>query len=151
MKRLVTLGVAGLVLTGFAGMTTLSASALNNQPARTGTDTQARHYGSQGNGRMSSLSARAEMLGMSVAELEKALETKTMSQIAVDKGMTEAEFEAKMKAIATARWKSRGFSKEEITERLAERQKRHDTNRADHEFGSGDGDHQGGYGQHRQR
>ena len=103
----------------------------------------------QGNGRQSSLESRAGVLGMSAADLEKALETKTMSQIAVERGLTEEAFRAKMTEAAKARWEARGLSSEEIATRIAEREARHAANAADHEFGGGDGNHQGGYGRNR--
>ena len=86
---------------------------------------------------------------MSVEDLKKALENKTMSQIAKEKGMTESDFQAKMAEAAKARWEARGLSSEEIAKRTAEREKRHAANSADHEWGSGDGNHQGGYGRNR--
>ena len=110
------------------------------------------HNGSErgyGSGRQASLESRAGVVGMTVEELQTALETKTMSQIAKEKGMTEEGFRTKMEAAAKARWEARGLTTEEITERLAEREKRHAANSADHEWGSGEGGHQGGYGRNR--
>ena len=86
---------------------------------------------------------------MSVEDLEKALETSTMSQIAKEKGMTESDFQAKMTEAAKARWEARGLSSDEIAKRTEEREKRHAANSADHEWGSGEGNHQGRYGRTR--
>ena len=82
---------------------------------------------------------------MSVEDLEKALETSTMSQIAKEKGMTESDFGAKMAESA----KARGLSIDEIAKRTEEREKRHTASSADHEWGSGECNHQSGYGRTR--
>lgn len=142
MKKVLFISAAAVV--GLVGLGAVSASA-QTQPAYGG---QGRGQG-QGNGRQSSLEMRAAIFGMSVDDFQKALETKTMSQIAVEKGMSEADFRAKMTAAAEARWKERGLSADEIAKRISERTVRHDTNRADHEFGSREGNHQGGYGRAR--
>ena len=149
MKKLLTLGVATLSVTGIVGVSGLSASALNGQSNVTGAQTGSRQGNSQGNGYQASLESRAKVLSMSVEDLKKALENKTMSQIAKEKGMTESDFQSKMAEAAKARWEARGLSSEEIAKRTAEREKRHAANSADHEWGSGDGNHQGGYGRNR--
>ena len=149
MKKLLTLGVATLAVTGIVGVSGLSASALNGQSNVTGAQTGSRQGNSQGNGYQASLESRAKVLSMSVEDLKKALENKTMSQIAKEKGMTESDFQSKMAEAAKARWEARGLSSEEIAKRTAEREKRHAANSADHEWGSGEGNHQGGYGRNR--
>ena len=149
MKKLLTLGVATLAVAGIVGVSGLSASALNGQSNVTGAQTGSRQGNSQGNGYQASLESRAKVLSMSVEDLKKALENKTMSQIAKEKGMTESDFQSKMAEAAKARWEARGLSSEEIAKRTAEREKRHAANSADHEWGSGDGNHQGGYGRNR--
>jgi hypothetical protein len=147
MKKLLTIGVATLAVVGLAGAGTLSASAMNGQGNGTGTPGTAQHKGNgQGNGYQASLESRAKVVGMTAEQLKTALQTKTMSQIAKDKGMTETDFQAKMQAAAKARWEARGLSQDEIAKRVADQAKRHATNSADHEFGSGEGNHQGGYG-----
>ena len=149
MKKLLTLGVATLAVTGIVGVSGLSASALNGQSNVTGAQTGSRQGNSQGNGYQASLESRAKVLSMSVEDLKKALENKTMSQIAKEKGMTESDFQSKMAEAAKARWEARGLSSEEIAKRTAEREKRHAANSADHEWSSGEGNHQGGYGRNR--
>jgi len=141
MKKILTLGVATLAVAGVVGLGSLSASALSGQTNGTGA-----HAGS---GYQTSLESRAKVVGMSTDDLKKALETKTMSQIAVEKGMTEATFQAKMADAAKARWEARGLSSDEIAKRTADRGARHAENSADHEFGSGEGENQGGYGRNR--
>ena len=149
MKKLLTLGVATLAVAGIVGVSGLSASALNGQGSDTGTQAGSRHGNGQGNGYQASLESRAKVLGMSAEDLKNAHEAKTMSQIAKEKGMTESDFQSKMAEAAKARWEARGLSSEEIAKRTAEREKRHAANSADHEWGSGDGNHQGGYGRNR--
>ncbi len=148
MNKLLTLGVASLAVTGIVGTTYLSASALNGAGNGPGpqASTQQRDGTGYGLGRQASLESRAQVLGMTTDELQKALQTKTMSQIAVEKGMTQDEFQTKMEAAAKARWEARGLSSEEIAKRVAEREARQAANEADHEFGSGAGNHQGRHG-----
>ncbi|MFZ1483502.1 MAG: hypothetical protein WAS36_00605 [Candidatus Saccharimonadales bacterium] len=147
MKKLLTIGVTALAVVGLAGVGTISASAMNGPANRTGTPGSSQGQGNgQGNGYQASLESRAKIVGMTTDQLKAALETKTMSQIAKDKGMTEIDFQAKMQAAAKARWETRGLSQAEIAQRVADQAKRHAANSADHEFGSGEGNHQGGYG-----
>lgn len=151
MKKIVTLGVASLAVVGAVGMYSLSASAMtgNGTGTRPQDGTGLKASSGAGYGRQTSLEARARIVGMTADELEKALETKTFSEIAKEKGMTQADFQAKMEAAAKARWEARGLSSDEIAQRIADREKRQAANAADHEWGSGDGDHMGGYGRNR--
>jgi hypothetical protein len=145
MNKLATLGIASLAIVGVVGVASVSASALNGVRDGSGIGQGA------GYGRQSSLESRARVLNMSVADLEKALETKTMSQIAVEQGLDQATFQTKMEAAAKARWEARGLSSEEIDKRLADRKARQAANAEDHEFGSGEGTRFGGYGMNRNR
>ena len=157
MNKVLTVGIAALAVAGVVGAASLSVAAMQGPHNGSG---NGRSFGiqkrdgsgsgnRQGGGRQAAMESKAQMLGMTVDELEKALETKTMSQIAKEKGMTEADFKAKMLDAAKARWEARGLSSEEINERLAEREKRQAANSADHEWGSGEGQRQGGYGRNR--
>ena len=137
-KIIVITGIAGIIAAGIVGVGTINASAL--------TSTKARQMNAQGNGYQSSLESRAEVLGLSVEALQKALETKTMSEIAVEQGITEDVFHAKMTEAAKSRWAANGLTTEEIAERTAEREARQAENSVDHEFGSGEGSGQSGYG-----
>ena len=67
-------------------------------------------------------------LGITATELEGLLSSKTMPQILEDKNIDVENFRSKMMASADTRWKSRGFSQEQIEERLAEREQRHAAN-----------------------
>lgn len=145
MKKILTLGLAAVAVVGVIGLGSLSASAVNAQTRSYGTDQRQ----GVGGGRQAMLEQRASMFGMTVEELQKALQTKTMSQIAVEKGYTEDTFRAKMLETAKARWEARGLSTEEINQRIADREARHAANSADHEFGSGRGARMGGYGRNR--
>ncbi len=77
------LAVAGVV--DFAGF---SASAINGQGNQFGQDT------GQGNGRgyQALLESRAGVVGMTADQLKTTLKTKTMSQIAKERGMSEKRF-----------------------------------------------------------
>lgn len=147
MKKLLTLGVATLAVAGVVGASSLGVSALGGQA--NGAQTGMHQGGGQGGGYAASLESRASVFGMTADELQKALETKTMSQIAVERGMSEEAFRAKMNEAAQARWEARGLSADEIAKRVADRDARQAANAADHVFGSGDGNHQGGYGKNR--
>ena len=145
MKKLLTLSVATLAVAGIVGVGTMNVSAVNGQGYANGDKVGMRQGNGSGNGYQSSLEMRAKVVGMSTEQLQEALKTKTMSQIAVEQGLTEETFRAKMTEAAKARWESRGLSSAEIANRLADRDARHAANAADHEFGSGEGNHQGGY------
>lgn len=156
MKKLIITGIAAVAVAGVAGMTALDASAL-------GSDTTTHANGSQSGmqmrdgsgggsgangagGQQASLESRAQVLSMTATELQTALETKTLSQIAVEKGLSEEVFEQKMNEAAQARWEVRGLSSEEVAQRVADQAARRAANSVDHEFGSGEGDRENGYG-----
>ena len=145
MKKLLTVGASALAIAGIVSVGTINAYTMNGEGA--GDGSQARM--GQANGYQSSLETRAQVFGMTADELKVALETKTMSQIAVERGMNEETFRAKMAEAAQARWQLRGLSDEEIAKRVADREARHAANSADHKFGSGEGNHQSGYGRNR--
>lgn len=141
MKKLLAVGASVFAIAGIVSVGTLNTYAMNGQ----GVENKDQAGMRQGNGHQSSLESRAKVFGMTADELKAALETKTMSQIAVDKGMNEETFKAKKAQVAMERWQLRGLSSDEIAKRVADREARHATNSADHEFGSGDGDRQGDY------
>lgn len=153
MKKLLIGSAAVLGIAGVVGLGSLSASAMYGPNADSGNEAGAmRHAGEgMGQGRQTSLESRAAALGMSADELEQALETKTMSQVADQQGLDQEAFEAQMQKAAQERWEARGLSADEIAERVAEREARQTANHADHEWASGDGNHTGGarYGRNR--
>ena len=150
MKKLL-IGVAAVLgIAGVVGVSSLSASAMYGPRGNGNESGTAAHVGG-GNGYQTSLESRAEVVGMTAEELQVALETKTMSQIADEQGLSEEAYEAKMEEAARARWEARGLSAEEIAQRTADREARQAANHEDHEWASGDGDHTGcaRYGQNR--
>lgn len=97
--------------------------------------------GRQGNGQQASLESRAKVLNMTAEQLSEKLKTQTMLQIAQGQGLSEEQFQAKMREASSARWQERGLSSAEIQTRVqaqAERQENCD--------GSGDHQGQGGFG-----
>lgn len=152
MNKIITLGISSLAIAGVVGL------ALNmNASAYRGDSTASYgqfgdHSGSgnnNGGGSQVSLESRASVVNMTAEELQTALETKTMSEIAVENGMSEDDFDTKMSEAANARWEARGIDAEEIANRTAERAARQASNSSDHEFGSGEGNQEGGYGHNR--
>ncbi len=144
MKKIFTYGIAALAVISIVGVNNINASAISGHDnwASAG-----EHIGdNQHHGRQGSLDSRAKILGVSTTDLEAALETKTMSQIALEHGLNDADFQAKMQAASLARWESRGLSTSEIATHITEQQERHNTNSSvDHKFSSGDNKRQGGY------
>ncbi|NCU38566.1 hypothetical protein EOL96_05940 [Candidatus Saccharibacteria bacterium] len=153
MNKLLIGGVAMLGIASVVGLSSMSASAMFGPNTEAGSEAGVLQRASDGagQGRQASLESRAAVLGMSAEELEQALETKTMSQIADQQGLTQEAFEAKMQEAAKERWQARGLSADEIAKRLAEREQRQAANAEDHEWASGDGERFGGYGYGRNR
>lgn len=147
MKKLLITSIATAVAVGVVGVTALSASAMsgNSLGANEG---QARVGSSAGYGQAGWLDGRAEALNMTAEQLQTALKTKTMSQVALDQGLSQADYQTKMNQIAERRWADRGLSAEEIAQRVADREARRAA-MPDHEFGTGQGVGAYGYG-HRQ-
>ena len=105
MNKILTLSAATLVVAGALGASAFAfdASAVNSAGGAQNSSQQR-----LGNGRQTSLESRAKAFGMSVEDLEKALETKTMSQIAVERGMSETDFRANMHIHAAINFASDG-------------------------------------------
>lgn len=137
MKKVLALSMAALGVAGVVGL----ASASNGIAQAV---TQTRNGQGGGSGRQAMLETKAQIFGMTAEQLQEQLQTKTMSQIAVEKGLSEEQFQAKMTEAAKARWAERGLSDDEIANRLEEQEQRRAANHADHSFGSGEGDRQGG-------
>lgn len=134
MRKLVTLGIAGLAVAGMAGSGTYSVSAMN-----------AGYGQANGNGATAALTSRAAAVNLTADQLREQLQTKTMTQIAKDQGLTLEQYQAKVREAAQARWEAHGLSAEEIATRTAEQAAR----QADCD-GTGTGAQQhAGYGQHR--
>ncbi len=147
MRNLTKISLATIAIAGIVGLTATSALAGNQN--QSGNARRGQGSG-QGQGYQKSLETRAKVFGISVDELKQALETKTMSQIAKEKGLSEDTFRAKMAERAKERWAERGLSEEEIAKRVADREKRQSENKANCDgFGSGSGNRTGGYGKNR--
>ncbi len=136
MRKLVTLGIAGLAVAGMAGFGTYSVSAMNAGYGQTN---------GNGNGATTALTSKAAAVNLTADQLREQLQTKTMLQVAEDQGLTLEQYQAKVREAAQARWESHGLSAEEIATRTAEQAAR----QADCD-GTGTGAQQhAGYGQHR--
>ena len=79
----------------------------------------------KGYGYQQSVTTKAKILGMTEDQLKTQLQTKTMLEIAKDKGISEDQWHEKMEAAAQARWKAKGLTQAEIdarTKTMEERQ-----------------------------
>lgn len=144
MKNKLVLGtVAGLAVAVGLSFTAVAVNAQSAQAQARNNSSYGLHNGTgsgqQGNGYNSSLESRAKVLGMSVDELKTALQTKTMLQVAQEKGLTEDQLQVKMRETATVRWQDRGLSTAQIQERTAAQ-----TERQSSCDGTADHDGQGG-------
>lgn len=99
--------------------------------------------GSNGSGYQQMIQTKAKLLGMTEAELTTQLQTKTMLQLAQEKGISEDQLHATMEAAARQRWADKGLTQAEIDVRLknmAERQVGdHESNSANRGGGMGRG------------
>lgn len=73
----------------------------------------------QGSGRQTMLEAKAKLFKMTSEELSEKLETKTMLEVAEEKGIDQTELQAKMRELSKARWAEKGLTNSEIAERVA--------------------------------
>jgi len=110
MKKslLLSFGVVGLAAASLA----LAPSLANAQ-------------GANGRGYQNSLDRKAKVLGIDAEKLKTQLKTKSLFDIAKDKGMSKEQFQQKMAQSAEARWKERGFSQTEIDKRKKAMKERH--------------------------
>lgn len=146
MRKLVSLSIVGLAVAGAAGFGTYTVSAMHGVNGQgNGTTTAASGYGQgNGNGTQTALESRAKALNMTADQLQAQLQTKTMLQIAQDKGMTLEQYQQKMQEASQSRWQDRGLSTEEIVTRTAAQAER----QADCD-GTGNQQHMGGNGPNR--
>jgi hypothetical protein len=103
-----------------SGVFTLAAAGLMLVPSFAGAQSATVNGNSNGGryGYAQSLASKAEVLGMTSDELSAALETKTLLQIAEEKGVDINKVYDAMQTAAQKRWADRGFSEEEIASRL---------------------------------
>lgn len=147
MNKLLTTGLVSAALVGVVGVGAPYVSAQGNG-AQDGTGVgDAKRYGTnggqgQGQGRTTMLETRAKVLGVSVEELQSAIDDgKTMQEVAAEKGISQEQYQAKMTETAKSRWAERGLSSEEIAKRTAWQEER----QADCD-GTGEHRGEGGYG-----
>jgi len=77
------------------------------------------------NSRRAGLQDKADLFGMEMTDLLALRNSgKTMEEIATEKGMTEDVFHQKVQEAAVSRWKSMGFSDQEIQTRLTQMKER---------------------------
>jgi hypothetical protein len=96
----------------------------------------------KGNGYQQSLTNKAKILGMTEDQLKTQLQTKTLLEIAKDKGISEEQWHEKVEAAAQARWKANGLTQAEIdarTKTMEDRQANCDGT----DTGNGGGMHRG--------
>lgn len=140
MKKLAIFSLAGASL-AVAGLL-LVPNLVSAQRNGFGDGTQA----GAGYGYRQNLENKAQVLGLSVEDLQAQLQTKTLAQVIEEQGKTLEEFRAAMSELAEARWAEMGLSQEEIAERQAERAQRQAEHNGECD-GTGGGLHK--YGQNR--
>jgi hypothetical protein len=91
------------------------------------------------------METKAEIFGMTVDELQAARETMDFEEIAAVQGVDIDAMHEQMQARAVERWTERGFSEEQITERLQMMEERH-AEGGPHMGGMGFGQKGGGKG-----
>lgn len=113
MKKaiIVSSGIAMLAITGLA----LVPNFVGAQSTNGNGSVNGGRYGYS-----QSLTTKSEALGMTSDELSTALETKTLAQIAEEKGVSLDALHEKMQSAAQARWAENGLTQEEIDERAAD-------------------------------
>lgn len=116
------IGITTLAIAGIAIVPNLASAQTTNANA--------------GSGYQQMLQTKAGLIGITKDELNKQLETKTLEQIAEEKGISEDQIHAAMQKVAEKRWADNGLSETEIAERLQNMKNRqsgnHDTNSASH-------------------
>ncbi len=121
------LAIAGLVLVPtFAGAQSVTGNTKGN---------------GGGYGYQQVIETKAKTLGMTEAELKTQLETKTLLEIAEEKGISEDQLHASMQKAAQQRWVYKGLTQAEIDSRMQNMQERqagdHEANSANRGGGMG--------------
>jgi len=114
------IGIATLTVAGIAIVPNLANAQTSNATTRAGS------------GYQQMLQTKADLIGITKDELAKQLETKTLEQIAEEKGISEDQIHAAMQKAAEKRWADKGLTESEIAERLQNMKTRqagdHETN-----------------------
>lgn len=103
-KIILGMGLATVAVAAIAFVPFTSAQSANNYQMR----------GGNGKG----IETKAQIIGISADELREQLQTKTMTEIVEEKGMTIEEVQMQTRAAAMERWQEKGLSDEEIQERV---------------------------------
>ena len=77
-----------------------------------------------GYGYQQSLTSKAEVLGMTSDQLRTELESKTLLEVATEKGVSEDQLHTAMQTAAQKRWAANGLSQSEIDSRLKDMSER---------------------------
>lgn len=121
------LGIYGIGIVGVAALGLVAAPSLVGALSPSG----AMRGNGSGYGQM--IQTKAEMFGMTQDELTEQLKTKTMLQIAEEKGISKEAFQESMEKAARARWAEKGLTQEQIDERVKRMEERQ---AGDHESNS---------------
>ena len=114
--------IAGLILVGIA----VSGIALiNNASAAKFNDQANPNFSGKSTGYERMIEVKAEILSISADELKQGLENKTFRELLEEKNIDLEEMRQKMQEKAMARWQEKGFSEEEIQERIEWQETRH--------------------------
>ncbi len=136
MKKIVTYSI-GIASLAAAGLVIVPSFANAQSAANT-----ARGNGN-GGGYQQMIETKAKLVGLTTSELETQLQTKTMLQVAEERGVSQDQLHQAMEASARARWADRGLSQEEIDSQLNDMAARqagdHETNSASRGMGMGHG------------
>lgn len=125
------------------GIASIAAGGLAIVPSFAQAQTAASTMHGNGGGYQQMIQTKATLLGMSETDLTEQLKTKTMLQIAQEKGISEDQFHATMEQAARQRWSDRGLTQTEIDSRLQRMEERqagdHESNSANRGGGMGHG------------
>jgi len=130
------------ILTIGLGIATLATAGLVIAPsfAQAQSTNGNGQLGGGGYGYQQVLETKAKLLNMTEEELQTQLQTKTMLEIAEEKGINETEFHEAMEQAAQKRWADKGLTQAEIETRLKNMKERqagdHETNSANRGGGS---------------
>lgn len=128
------IGIAGIAAVGFAVTPNLvsAQNAVNSV-----------HGQGSGSGYQQMILTKAKLLGVTEAELTTQLQTKTMLQLAEEKGISETQLHEAMETFARQRWADKGLTQSEIDIRLKNMEERqsgdHEANSANRGGGMGHG------------
>lgn len=128
-----------LVLSG--GVFTLAAAGLMLVPSMAQAQSgYGNNNGGGGNGYQQSLTSKAEALRMTTDQLSTELKTKTLLEVATEKGVSDDQLHTAMQTAAQKRWEANGLSVDEIASRLKDMTERQ-TNCDGTGTGNGGGQH----------